>query len=121
MARTAVSSPGDRLFPALRGTWDHLVRDYPVQPEYQRKLMSAGFKGGALTIFNNIAVSHLDADAKSLWTLLGKQLFNHAHVDTIARRLRIAPGRRARSPLSSMQKGCGRPHLRFWSLCWRPL
>mmetsp|Transcript_18334 Transcript_18334/g.26638 ORF Transcript_18334/g.26638 Transcript_18334/m.26638 type:complete len:99 (+) Transcript_18334:160-456(+) len=51
LARTGVSSPGDRSFPALRGTWDRLVRDYPVRPEDQRKLMSAGFQGGALTIF----------------------------------------------------------------------
>ncbi|KAJ8903957.1 hypothetical protein NDN08_000488 [Rhodosorus marinus] len=76
---------GDSLFPALKGTWDRLVRDYLARPEDQRELMSAGFKGGALTIFNNIAATNMDADANTLWTLLKAQLFNHALVKTPAR------------------------------------
>jgi len=43
--------------------------------------MPAGFKGRALTVFNNIAAAHPDADANTLWTLLKTQLFNHAHVE----------------------------------------
>jgi len=44
--------------------------------------MSAGFKGKALTIFNNISAANLDADGDTLWTLLKRQLFNHAHVES---------------------------------------
>jgi len=66
LARTAVSSPGDRSFPSLRSTWDRLVRDYPVRPEDERKLMSAGFTGGGLSGFNNIAAANLDANAEAL-------------------------------------------------------
>jgi len=56
--------------------------------------MPAGFKGRALTVFNNIAAAHPDADANTLWTLLKTQLFNHAHVER--QREALVPSRACR-------------------------
>uniref|UniRef100_A0A7S0G1I2 Uncharacterized protein n=1 Tax=Rhodosorus marinus TaxID=101924 RepID=A0A7S0G1I2_9RHOD len=118
LARTAVSGLGDRLFPALKGTWDRLVRDYPVRTEDHRKLMSAGFKGGMLTIFNNIAATNLDADAPTLGALLKAQLFIHAHVERQREAFENCAWQERRETIEKYTlRGCGRPLQRSQNLC----
>jgi hypothetical protein len=71
-----VTGIGDYKFPTARMTWKRLVQDFPVRPDYLRRLVGVDFGGPAKKIYEELSSRNLNADADELWELLEQKLYN---------------------------------------------
>jgi predicted RNase H-like nuclease (RuvC/YqgF family) len=78
LSAVAVTKTGDANFASARACWARLTVQYPVSPVHQPKLVAHAFEGAAATVFQKTAAANRDANARKLWDLMQRRLYNTA-------------------------------------------
>lgn len=74
-----IGKPGDGNFIPAQKEWIRLCHDFPVVAGTHRRLLSCGFHGSALAIYEAVAAENLHFTAEELWTRLAHRLCNASY------------------------------------------